>query len=755
MSASPQQKLFRSKQDKKRVSGAKSMTKKPKSKPVVPRSQLLRDEGVRGVDVRSPSVATPSQRYEKSTVTGTVPTTKVSATVTDRSVSYLAMGIVLRAIKQGMISQVITNATGAPYYCFRYLIDAFKNAMQGTIPAIQQAPMWFWVLVHAIKKKNGTCKTGYVSYEWIIEDTGLGDDQVFSLGVGEDSYSVFWGTSLSGSTVNGFPVLAPIPPYTQALGESAISALFDQFSAIGMGRQIADPGTSVCTERDTSAFCVVYPELGNSYESPGALRSTYYSERQVDSPLFAKFAIYQPPSTPNWRGWNKAGTTAGTTCYIGPRLCEISNLNDIRNKTPPNFKFYNFDEFFEQLSLTMCLASESYSRFSTPVAPCPLTSLQVQILLRQSLLKHFDNDMAQDLRFSGAIYKDMLPFVVGPNGASTGEVTMLLPTFLAESIRCCARVTSNLGPRNVLDLIPILGRPSPLNQGQLTNYTYDTAQQPGNLLYFVDPAEAPINLIDCSSTLAGNTVYLDVSRTTLHTLSAVWNEWISNFTAVLSPLVNTGSETGIKALSSLVYTNHSQESAPVPAAPVPVLIAGKAMERKSSAHVIRREGSDVSKFRLGVSVSPVPGNDYFANSTDKETTAVLSFEPSLWNYLGKFVLPVAFSRAQVNDASTQGWQTFEAEMYKLPRSNAGGVGGQLLDPFEWPNVYQRHLNAATIDVKAFASTAQQNEFIEGLIEMGKQGRGGFFTNIAGMIGEGLGIKGSRAFAKSIGDLTGL
>jgi len=70
-------------------------------------------------------------------------------------------------------------------------------------------------------------------------------------------------------------------------------------------------------------------------------------------------------------------------------------------------------------------------------------------------------------------------------------------------------------------------------------------------------------------------------------------------------------------------------------------------------------------------------------------------------------------------------------------------------------VYQRHLNAATIDVKAFATTDQQNEYIQDLIQMGKEGRGGFFTNIAGMIGEGLGIKGSREFAKSIGDATGL
>jgi len=272
-------------------------------------------------------------------------TLSVTVEVQDRSISYLAMGIILRAIKRGLMTTQLNFEY--PYYSFRYLIEAFTSAAQSGVSIITEAPMWYWEIFHAIKPKIANFKTASIQYKWQILETGLGNEQVFNLGLGQDNYAVYWGTGATGSSVNGFPVLGPAPLYTSELGLATIASLWS-FCSATTTPLIPDPGDKCATFGDTSMFAVTYPELGASFNSPGAFRTTIYSERHIDSPLFAKFGIYQPPGTSLWRGWHKAGLGGGSASMIGPQIIDIcSDKRLMRNKIAPTIKVYNFDEIFE------------------------------------------------------------------------------------------------------------------------------------------------------------------------------------------------------------------------------------------------------------------------------------------------------------------------------------------------------------------------------------------------------------------------
>jgi len=751
---------------------------------------LIKAEGGQGTDPRDPSHGTTSAARVALTLPSQLPVTKVVATVDDRAVSYIAMGIVLRAIKHGLLSQ--QTSTPIPYYAFRYLNDALVSAMQGTVPALQQAPNWFWELLYAVKPKTAKCKTGQVSYSWNIIQSGQGFEQAFALGSAADQYFIFWGNGANPDveSVNGFAALGPVPAYTVELGQTAISSLWNVYATQGLGQMVGDPGDGAFLFRDTSAFSVVYPEIGDSYFASGGLKTTIYSERNIDAPVLAKLAKYQPAGSTDWRGWHKAGASALSPCYMGTRACEFSDNQLWRNKTSPTLKFYNFDEFFEVLSLTLALALENADRNSLTAAipqsfgPCPLTAQEVQIILRQTMMPLFNNEMVQDIRLMGANLVDLLPFTCGPNGVSMGTMDMQLPMFLAENIRCCARLTSTLRSggkfnRSVSDIIPVLCRPAPTEQPQLGNYTW--VQRDGTLafVYAIDTLETPINLVDCSA-LAGSPavpVYLDLSRSLTKSLIERWNEWITKLASLFSGLVTVGSAQGVRALNTNIYTNFT----------IPILAPGlvtitttttqiqaklkdkdreKAQKsvdegknpRKGSVEKKKHFGSDKSAYRLArVGAAPDPDSPvYFGNVGDSRTSSLLPFTTEIWNVAGKMILPVSMAAVQIEDAGVNGWKIFNSEVYEAPRSTVGGIGGAFSDAPEllWPSALERHLSMASIDVRMPASDTD-NETIAALKKFADDGRGGFLSDLVGTIGGALGIPFVPQIASMVGKVTGL
>jgi len=703
----------------------------------------LHAAGAKGTEIMTDAAQASTGLAADLVLPGSSSVVPVLATIDDRSISYLAMGIVLRAIKRGLLQSQVSSAV--PYYCFRYLIDAFTSCLKSGISIITEAPLFYWEIFHALKPKQVNFKTGAVSYSWDIVVSGQGDDQVFELGTGATSYAVYWGTGGSADSVNGFPVLGSVPPYTQELGLEVISKLWN-YAAGRETKLIPDPGVQCTMYNDTSAFSVVYPEIGASFFSVGAFRTTIYSERHIDSPILAKFATYQPVGTPKYRGWQKAGLGAGSSSSVGPMWLDSGTLRLARTKFAPTIKFYNFDEIFETLSLAMAGALDNLVRAGQPVAQCPLTSQEAQILLRQAILPQFDNDVFQDLRYDAAENVVMLPFVVGPNGSNTGTVDMLIPTFLAENILCMKKFTAQISKKyenSIITWYSVLGRPSPQEAPQLGNYTYGS----GSEVYASFPNEIPINLIDASAPVNQGIGYLDFTRTQIQQLKESWNEWVSGLTQVLSPLVSISGRKGIRVLNcnlNTLYADRIEQPEPAPLT-VPVGVSEKRKVSKEGP-----KGTTLGRLRAVAAVAPSGGSSYFQLVGERRVTSVEPMKPELWPFLSKWILPVNYSDNTLGQTSAQALQTFLIEPNTLPKSSAGGVGTPGNPSSIVPDSYSRHLTCAQVDIKGFA-TIGQNALVQDLINQDAAGRGGFFSGlVADMIGQAL--PDFAGAAKAIGSL---
>lgn len=369
---------------------------------------------------------------------------------------------------------------------------------------------------------------------------------------------------------------------------------------------------------------------------------------------------------------------------IGPYLIDVhSDKQLMRNKIAPTVKVYNFDEIFEQLSLTVCLASDNLnSSAGQSHPPCPLTSQQVQILLRQALLPFFDNDMFQDLRYDTPDKVHLAPLVVGPNGNAGQVCSMFIPTYLAENIRAMkslSAVASKKYYNSVITWYSVLTRPTQYQQ--IGNYlTQDQAP-----IYRVDSAEIPVNLIDASAQQSNSIVYLDFTRTELAVLLELWNGWIQGLQAVLSPLVTLTGQKGIRALNCNIMTNSLQTKARTPEVIPPVANAKKSsVEKKYSVGI-----SAQTQRKLGA--TPAPGSSYFQDIVENYVSSGQAVNPALWPILSKWILPVDFSNDQVQDSSSQGILAFTVEPNKIPRSSSGGIGQPGNPAFSRPDTYSRHL----------------------------------------------------------------
>lgn len=716
-------------------------------------SALMKVQGLHGTDVRAPVGKTAGGAKDDMVVTGSTNVLPVKCVFIDRSVSYLAMGIVLKACQKGFISSDSSFKT-CPYYAFRYIIECVKSAMDGNIPQLQQAPLWFWDLLYAMKQKTVRFKTSEVKYSWVEQQSGLADDVAFVLGTAVDAYVLFWGVPGGAGSINQIPLLAAPPAYTPGTkqGPDSFNAMLSFYGGEGQGMMTGDPGSSPF-DRDSSAFAAVFPELGESFFSPGAFKNTLQSERQIDCPVLAKFAQYQDSL---YRGWQQEKVSAGSACYLGARASELGGLSTWRNKTPPIFKTYNFDEFFYQLSKTLALALENCNVNVLPdIKPCPLTPLQVQLILRQNLLPYFNNEMAQDLRFQGPDWVDLLPLTVGPNGVSFGRQSMYIPTFLAENIKVCKRLTHQLNGRGkraqVLDMVPVLCR-SP-ERAQLGNFTYG---ETGALVYATQ-VEVAVNLIDLSAVLNSATVYLDLDSEPYTAMVTAWNEWIQTLQTVLSSLVPLSGEGGAAALATVVYTNFQRTIVPPQPndAPQGVQVAGKViegkmLEKKGSAKNIHI-GGVIPRKNKGVGAAPVPGTSYFDTVGDVRMSSSVGFNKHLWSYISLFIVPISWSDLGGGIASTSPVQSFQCEGTFILRStgNNGAIGGG-----NAPSAEERMCLAAAVDVKQVTQDGD-HILIQQLKELTSKGEGGFFTSIAGLIGDALGVPEVRSVANMVGKVTGL
>jgi hypothetical protein len=706
------------------------------------------------------------------------PSLNVPVRISRRSLAYLAMGIVLRALKHGWMGSN-TIADKQPYFAFRYLIDTFTNALQGSFPALQSAPKWLWEICAALNPKTENFKVSKIVYTGAAVDGGIGEDVSFSLGAGDESYVLFWGQT-GIVTVNDFPTLMSPGVYDQLTnGQASAQAMFEFFPQEGLNvRETQPEPSSLVMTHDTSAFAAVYSELGASYFNPAGMSHETFSERFISAPVFAKFVPYQGDGDEdNWRGFHRFAKSGGSASYIGPRLSELTDKVRIHNKCPPIIKIINFDEIFEVLSLTLCMANENMLRAGQPAGTCPLTALQVQILLRQALLPLMSNELAQDLRQTGPAWIPMLPLVVGPNGVSQGAIGMKFPMILAENIRCLKRrvVKLNKGSQNpiVLDIFPLLCRPAASVIGQMGQYTWGPAD---DNLYTVDPLEFYINLIDCSSVIPPDTFYLSLTGKTLATICETWNTYIEKLSGCLTSLTPLSTEPGPMILNSLHYTNHYRYTPdigddPDPPPPVPsptstaaglkkiltgeiVSISDGKGKRVTRAASRKKIGSTVKNLRHHYGANPSVESSIFQKTAHSQVTSGVGFTSPVWKYVGMWILPCAFTNTSALDASLSALQSNWVEPFSNATSATYSFFAQDEPQVIFPTMYEKHVQFATVNVRPWNSPVLSEAELE-FQELTKKGGGGFLGNLAGTLLNGFGLTDLGNVAKGVGDALGI
>lgn len=704
-------------------------------------AQIVRREVGRGADPMGVEMATaqPSQ---------IVPTVDqkldIKAAFSAQSVSMLASGIVLSAVKRGWLVGNPDVNSGDVYYAYRYLIEIFLNTMNNRTLILQTAPLWFWEVLAALKPKTVNFKTGTIAYSW-EEGPALSFPE--RVQVSPSSHIYYGAADVSLGDVNGFPILAPPPnPYTPELGSAALSKMWGYLSQQGspLGKVVPEPDKLVLA-KDSSAFAMVYGEFGSSYAETAGVYNTVQSETPLTAPLFAKFSQY---NMTKYRASQYYRRAIGGPCAIGPSLMSFTEPIHMKNKISPIIKHFNFDDYAQRLAFTLITALQKASEISaTKVDPvlytCPLTAQQFQLMLRQSLLPHFDNEFAQDVYWEqnpqspvqGTV--NFLPFIVGPNGNAITSVAIQpkFPKFFAEFVRGSTGFTLPLPRGGFLRWISVLGR-NP-DAPVIPNYKYEVGGT--SALLFNTATEVPINLIDASYNTGNQNGYVDLNGLEYNKYVSAWNNWITGIPTLVA-LTQVGEARPCQALRSTIWTLHLRTEA------TQTLVGTKV-----ASSTVAKKKSLGAKLEVSLRANPSPVDaDYTSNVAIIGLTGNHNFRSELLKFLNNMFLPVFWSNSEAEEGSTTAYQANAIEPYFLPVSN-GPLGNFIAsgNALEYVNMYQRNLVAASIDVKTSLNDSQSEMEVE-LDKLTTSGHGGFFTDLVAGIAEGFGSKGVADVARTVG-----
>lgn len=729
-----------------------------KTQPKAPRvDKMLKSAGGQGVDGRSERQIVARVAVGQQILPSMKSTIVVEAESFEYAVQSLALGAVLTGLQRGWAPiSAPTGMSGAGYNAIQalgFLNSVFINAMNGVFPTLQSAPLWLWEICAALMPTNTKFKTGTINYKWLLPSPAVNSE--IPLGGG----TLFFGTPTNG-TANGFPILQPVA-YDPAVGAVAIQSLFNLFADTGMMKRVPCP-KELFLLKDTSVFATVTSELGTG--AAGGLATRLEHEVRVQCPILAKFAT-EKQDDGKWRGYQELRKCAGTPCYIVPRVMEFASEKDFRNKASPLFKFYNFDQFFLQLTYAVAGAMEAASRDnsnSTYDIECPLTPWQVQILLRQTLLPRFSNHMAQDMQIGANSVNTLVmsTFTVSPNGVpNLNGPEMKLPLVFAESIRAVTRRTyttqkergvnvlpgKKADPNYVVDVLPVLCRPRDLPP--LENFTYSQWDGAPAPVYKTDPSTLPISMVDLS--WGSPKQYITANGQAYEDLIVAWNGWITKIGNGLTSLTNVGAEPGISLLLTTFNTSHQAFISNPTISPT---VAKTGLAKVPSKPALRL-GAPVPKVTKGFGAEPTPGNSQlYQNVSQIVLTSTNPFYASAQRYTQAMVQPCIITGKDMEwEGSIMVNQTFQMEPFSLPYSDAAPSSDNGVASFVTIDSWAKA--AAALDVKSNLSAVSEVE-VE-LNALAQQGRGGFFTSLVGTLGHAIGVPAISEVAEAVGALTGL
>ena len=693
--------------------------------------RIMREAGGHGVN----PLSVPSREVGIETLSATNqdPTFNVFPNVNSASVLSFAMGIILAAKKRGWSLQT----SGADQYqALMYLIDVINSAMQGTTLEFTSAPRWFVEILIALRPKGHRALTGRAYYEITVTDTAPAPNSIITWGTLTESYSVVFGDP-SVNSYNGFSTIDPAPSYNPAVGKEKFSTIWAVFPSVkGTPSELISPTQpSYYNQNDCSAFAQVVGRYGAGFFSVGGVNNFLENEVHIDSPILSRFASSsrEYEGAANRAGFNYANG-GGTACYLGPRCLEFTHISQFRNKARQVFKFYDFFRFYEVFSLIIGGVQERASAQTTiATRPYPLTAQQTAILLRQTLLPFFNNEMAQDLRFkdtygSGGAGTTYLPVVVADNGVSQTalNVSPLMPKFFSEMVKGAMRLCLDIerkGDRSrlVMDWVPVLAVATQPTTGVQSpvQYTYSINGSPANL-YNVSAGEFPMNIVDCSVVDGSTTYYLSLNGGEIAGIIEAHNEWMTEhqpFMTGLTKLTASRSSPLFTTIISTQVVRAIEENTPVPAPP----IVGAKMQKQHSKTKVK--GASVARKKVR-QVNPVnPPIDWYDKFGAVSLNSSAPFLKELQKYQPIMISPIFSSQDAQGDTTISFAQSIYGEYFLLPYVSAKDQFD--VDPLtQLPTLQSLHQAAADLDLKNISNSGQTE--IEVILDsLSQKGQGDF------------------------------
>jgi len=284
-------------------------------------------------------------------------------------------------------------------------------------------------------------------------------------------------------------------------------------------------------------------------------------------------------------------------------------------------------------------------------------------------------------------------------------------------------------------------------------YTYIPGQGSAPIDFFAASTDVTIDMIDCSTGTTPD--YVDLNGTALGKYITSHNNWITSISATLTALTDIGSiEMGVATLNvnlcTTMLTYEFPQEVVTSSANIDNPMASKGRlarrvdpitldARYKKREIARRDSKkaiDIGSVppQASVRAAPKPGSDYFLNAIGvREIDVMYNPLTSLWKYQSLMIKPVYLTIAQAFEAGSLIYKTFQIEPFKIPVASFNEQFAVQNDNAIFPSLYDIHLSAANLDVKAnFTNTLSEVEVV--FDELQRKSNGGFFGSLGAIIG---------------------
>jgi hypothetical protein len=264
---------------------------------------------------------------------------------TDNAFVGIAIAATSYAIQKGWSSEASTSPDDVDH-AMKYITTLLRKAANTSVILQSNIPYWLSLVIQSIARTTIKSRGGKLTYAFKSEvNTEPSAAQDIGPGIYNHKWLSYKLSSLSPVNFYWPQMIAP-SGYTDDKGEQAANAMFQfmvsRHEGNKMHTMVPYGGTNIMTQ-DTSAYSRAIIAPGGGFGATGAQRMIVSHEVPIRSPLFSVFAgIDQTPGrSPNFsRSWG------GDSIFLGGSLASWTKESQIHKKTPPNFKFIDFNEFF-------------------------------------------------------------------------------------------------------------------------------------------------------------------------------------------------------------------------------------------------------------------------------------------------------------------------------------------------------------------------------------------------------------------------